>query len=63
MDKLSKKQKVEVVKATEVYASIVGELDCSEQDKEMSILDFMNKYIKSFLDGNQSSQRKSDTST
>ena len=63
MDKLTKKQKVEVIKATEVYADLLGEIDCDDQHKQISILDFMNKYIKSFIDDNQLSQQKSDTST
>lgn len=42
--KLTKEQKVEIIKATELYTECLDEVECSIEDKRKSILDFINKY-------------------
>jgi hypothetical protein len=51
--KLTKEQKVEVMKASEIYAECLEEVECSNEDKQKSILDFINKYTKLLCDNQQ----------
>lgn len=48
--KLTKEQKVEVMKATELYSECLDEVECSIEDKRKSILDFIEKYTKLLCD-------------
>ena len=43
---LSKKNKIEITKATKLYAECLSEIDCDDKHKEKSILDFMTNYTK-----------------
>tara|TARA_R110000787_G_scaffold13738_2_gene42814 strand:- start:322 stop:498 length:177 start_codon:yes stop_codon:yes gene_type:complete len=42
--KLTKAQKVEIIKATELYTECLDEVECSIEDKRKSILDFIERY-------------------
>ena len=54
--KLTKEQKVEIIKATELYSECLDEVECSIKDKQKSILDFINKYTTLIYD-NQLKQK------
>jgi len=54
--KLTKEQKVEVMKATELYSECLDEVECSIEDKRKSILDFIKKYTKLLCDNHKEQQ-------
>jgi len=57
--KLTKEQKVEIIKATELYTECLEEVECSIEDKRKSILDFINKYTN-FICGIPPKQKNTD---
>jgi hypothetical protein len=48
--KLTKEQKVEIIKATELYTECLEEVECSIEDKRKSILDFIERYTNFICD-------------
>ena len=57
--KLTKQQKVEIIRATELYTECLEEVECSIEDKRKSILDFIKRYTN-FIGGSQPEQKNSE---
>lgn len=57
--KLTKQQKVEIIRATELYTECLEEVECSIEDKRKSILDFIERYTN-FLCGSQPEQKNNE---
>jgi len=57
--KLTKDQKVEIMKATELYSECLEEVECSIEYKRKSILDFIERYTN-FICGNPPKQKNNE---